>query len=151
MAGVRSAGGEGWPMSADLLLSRLDGVKDRGHGRWLAKCPAHDDRSPSLSVREADDGTVLIRCFAGCGAVEIVTAVGLQLRDLFPASLPSGTHSRQPTRHRVPAADRLGIIDREAVVVCVVANDIAQGKLLTEELRDRLYTAARRIGEARHG
>lgn len=139
-------------MSADLLLSRLDGVKDRGYGRWLAKCPAHDDRSPSLSIRETEDGTVLIRCFAGCGAADIVAAVGLELRDLFPAPLPTGTHSRPPTRHRLPASDRLAIIDREALAVCIIASDLARGETLTDELRGRLHTAARRIGEARdHG
>lgn len=37
-------------------------------GEYLAFCPAHDDRNtPNLRVREAEDGRVLLRCFAGCG------------------------------------------------------------------------------------
>ncbi len=47
-------------MSADRLLSALDGVKRIGVDRWLTRCPAHDDRRPSLSVRELDDGRLLV-------------------------------------------------------------------------------------------
>jgi hypothetical protein len=46
-------------MSADVLLDKLDGVRPTGAGRWIAKCPAHEDRHASLSVRELDDGHVL--------------------------------------------------------------------------------------------
>lgn len=50
----------------------------------MAKCPAHDDKSPSLSVRETEDGRVLIHCHAGCGASDVLAAIGLTLADLFP-------------------------------------------------------------------
>ncbi len=43
-------------MTADVLLSRLDGACRTGPGRWIARCPAHDDRHPSLAVRELEDG-----------------------------------------------------------------------------------------------
>ena len=71
-------------MSADQLLARLEGVRSTGQGRWIARCPAHDDRSPSLSVRELSDGRVLVHCHAGCGATDIVDSIGLSLTDLFP-------------------------------------------------------------------
>lgn len=137
-------------MKADLLLNRLDGVRDRGHGRWLAKCPAHDDRSPSLSVREADDGVVLLKCFSGCCVADIVAAVGLELRDLFPESNRGDTHARKPSRNRVPPLERLEIIDHETAVVCVIAGDLASGEPLTDDLVERLHTAAARIGRARY-
>ena len=41
-------------MTAATILDRLDGVRPTGDGRWIARCPAHDDRSPSLSIREAE-------------------------------------------------------------------------------------------------
>ena len=47
-------------MSASVLLERLQGIKQTGPGRWLAKCPAHEDRSPSLSIRELDDGQLVV-------------------------------------------------------------------------------------------
>lgn len=67
----------------ELLLSRLDKVQGRG-SKFQARCPAHDDRSPSLSIREATDGRVLVHCHAGCEVADIVESVGLTLGDLFP-------------------------------------------------------------------
>ena len=69
---------------AELLLSRLDRVKETARGKWQARCPAHDDQSPSLSIKETADGTLLVKCWSGCNAGEIVDAVGLELSDLFP-------------------------------------------------------------------
>lgn len=71
-------------MSADALLLRLDGVKRTGPNRWIGRCPAHDDRSPSMAVRELDDGRVLVHCFAGCSVEEILSAAGLEFHALFP-------------------------------------------------------------------
>lgn len=48
----------------ELVLERLNSVKRSGNG-YLALCPAHEDRQPSLSVTEAQDGMVLLKCFAG--------------------------------------------------------------------------------------
>jgi hypothetical protein len=68
----------------DDVLSRLSGVKKSGD-EFIARCPAHDDRRPSLSVAEGDDGRVLLYCHAGCSIDAIVGALGLTLADLFPA------------------------------------------------------------------
>ena len=54
----------------ELVLSRLDGVKKVASG-FLARCPAHPDRTPSLSVREGVDGRVLLHCWAGCATAEV--------------------------------------------------------------------------------
>lgn len=69
-------------MTVADFLTHLDGVREGARG-WIARCPAHPDRSPSLSVDEGDDGRVLVRCFAGCTAESITAAVGLTVRDLF--------------------------------------------------------------------
>lgn len=68
-------------MTINDLLSRLSGVKQRGT-RWSATCPAHEDRSPSLSISEGDRG-LLLRCFAGCSIQELCSALGIVSRDLF--------------------------------------------------------------------
>lgn len=68
--------------AADRLLSLLDGVRPNGTGKWVARCPAHEDRNPSLSVAEGA-GKVLVRCWAGCSIEEIVAALGIHLGDLF--------------------------------------------------------------------
>jgi hypothetical protein len=73
---------EGSPL--DRVLSRLRGVRPSGAG-FIAFCPAHDDcRHRSLSVRETSGGMVLLYCFAGCAFGDMVHALGLRPRDLFP-------------------------------------------------------------------
>jgi hypothetical protein len=71
-------------MSAPVenLVQRLN-ARRSGRG-WIAKCPAHDDRTPSLSISEGADGRALCKCFAGCTPEEIVAALGMTMSDLFP-------------------------------------------------------------------
>jgi hypothetical protein len=64
------------------VLSRLERVENTGSGQWQALCPAHEDRNPSLSIGEGDD-KVLLNCHAGCEYREIVSALGLEPKDLF--------------------------------------------------------------------
>src|SRR5262245_47035912 len=64
------------------LLSLLSNVRPRAEDRWIARCPAHEDGSPSLALRRTSDRW-LIRCWAGCTAHEVVEAIGLTLADLF--------------------------------------------------------------------
>ena len=70
------------------MLSRLEKVTG-GKGKWMACCPAHQDKSPSLAISEADD-KVLIHCFAGCTIEDVTTAIGLNLSDLFYQKLTDG-------------------------------------------------------------
>lgn len=75
-------------MTVENFLERLRGVRKSGQG-WEAFCPAHPDREKrSLSVGVADDGKILLRCFVGCTAGAIVTALQLRQRDLFPEKDP---------------------------------------------------------------
>ena len=71
---------EDWPL--DVVLGRLDGWRRCGDG-YAALCPAHGDRRPSLAVREAEDGTVLIYCHAGCETEAVLDALGLTYANLF--------------------------------------------------------------------
>lgn len=71
-------------VSIDSLLSRLDKVRSNGSEQWIACCPAHNDRSPSLSVSIGDDGRILLKCFAGCTIEDITSSMGIALCDLFP-------------------------------------------------------------------
>src|SRR5262245_39910395 len=63
------------------IIFKLSAVK-RGSG-WQAKCPAHDDRSPSLSISQGDDGRILLHCHTGCSSQSVITALGLEMSDLF--------------------------------------------------------------------
>lgn len=130
-------------MSAQDLISRLDKPKRTGNGTWLARCPAHEDRSPSLTVKECDDGRVLLHCFAGCEADAVVGAVGLGIADLFPPKpLERGPRVRRP----FPAADVLEALSRESMVVLLMARDMAKG---IAPDADRLSLAVQRIENGR--
>lgn len=132
-------------MSADKLLERLEGVKSTGPGRWVAKCPAHEDKRPSLSVRETDDARVLIHCFGLCGTNAVLSAVGLEMADLFPERLDQHVTPRAP---RIPAGDILLAVAHEVMVASCAAADLATGQTLNEVDHARLRLAARRLGAA---
>lgn len=85
-------------MQIEEFLGRLDGVKKNGIG-WTAKCPSHQDRQNSLSVGDGDKGIVL-KCFAGCEAGDIVGAMGLAMKDLFPNEEKSSSYYPPNTRAR---------------------------------------------------
>ena len=69
-------------MRADQILRMLSGVRFRCGGRWTALCPAHEDHSPSLSVRRVRD-RVLLHCMAGCAVEDVCAAIGITLADLY--------------------------------------------------------------------
>jgi hypothetical protein len=64
----------------ERVLSRTNARKN-GHG-WMARCPAHDDGSPSLSIRQGDKGA-LLKCHAGCAPESILEALGLTWPETF--------------------------------------------------------------------
>jgi hypothetical protein len=76
------------PPAVQRVLERVDRVKPSGAG-WSARCPAHDDRSASLSINEGDDGKVLLHCFAGCPPEAIVAKTGLTMAHLFRGREPA--------------------------------------------------------------
>ena len=76
------------------LVERLH-AKRSGDG-WKAKCPIHDDREPSISIREGRDGCALLKCHAGCETNDVLAAIGLKPRDLF------GKNGSQPPKQRPP-------------------------------------------------
>ncbi len=135
-------------MSAETLLSRLDRVKQTKPGNWVARCPAHDDRGPSLAVRELDDGRTLAHCFAGCAVHEIVQAVGLNLTDLFPEKRSNEAHAIKGERRPFPAADVLRCIAFEALVVLTAGAALLAGEPFGEADRARLVMAVGRIQSA---
>ena len=85
-------------MSAAELVKALGG--HRAGRDWMAQCPAHDDREPSLAIREGRDGKVLLKCHAGCGQWEVVGALkerGITLPWDFDAALAPAADELNPT------------------------------------------------------
>jgi len=133
-------------MSIDTLLSRLTETKRTGKGRYLACCPAHSDKRPSLNVRELDDGRILVKCFAGCSVEEVLDAVGLEFDALYPEKLIG--HCLHPERRPFSARDILEAVGNEALIVSVAASTIAHGETLVEDDHKRLMLASRRLQAA---
>lgn len=138
-------------MSTTVLLDRLHGVRSTGPGRWIARCPAHEDRRPSLSIREID-GRTLVHCFGACSPGDVLAAVGLRMTDLFDRPLagngPAGGFST--SRSRIPAVDALAALDHEILVATMILSDALQdiGTFNAANMT-RLQSCARRIGAIR--
>jgi len=131
-------------VNADAILSRLERVKRSGPGRWIARCPAHDDRTPSFSIRETDDGRLLLHCFAGCSVADIVAALGLTLSDLMP---PREIGHAKPERRPFFPADIFEIARHEIRVVFLIGADLHKHKSVSEEDYQRLLLAVGRLGQ----
>jgi hypothetical protein len=134
-------------MSADILLQHLSKIKRTRPGSWLACCPAHTDKTASLSVRELDDSRVLVHCFAGCSVQEIMSAVCLDISDLFPPR-EEGKHFSKGERRPFPAADVLRAVAHESLIIYLAAQFVAKGEKLPEADTQRLLIATSRIQAA---
>ena len=132
-------------MGADNLLSRLARVKKTGPGKWSASCPTRDDKSPSLAIRELDDGTVLLHDFGGDSVEAILGALGLSFTDLYPEK-PGAIG--KPVRRPFKASDVLALMAFESTVAVVVISDVLKRDGATEQDLDRLLVAAQRLGDA---
>jgi len=76
----KQSGTKSTPM--DLVLGKLEKVSRSGT-EWKACCPAHEDSSPSLTIRQKD-GAIVLKCHAGCKQLDILHALELEWKDLFP-------------------------------------------------------------------
>jgi hypothetical protein len=129
------------------ILPHLQKVRRTGKNNWLACCPAHDDKSPSMTIHQADNGKVVVRCHAECSFESIVGAVGLGWDPWFP---PKQAEDRSPAiRRPFPAGDVLEALSFEATVVAVAAANIANGVELSAEDLARLQVAQQRISAGR--
>ena len=136
-----------------LVLDRLERVRRCGKG-YTARCPAHPDKTASLSLAEGRTGAVVLHCFAGCTALEVVGALGLQLADLFPERLsPMDPTQRRELREYAKQSNwraALNVLALEGTIVLIAAHDIHHlGGLGSSADLARLRLALDRITSAR--
>lgn len=125
------------------FILRLNGVKKTGPQRYIARCPAHDDKSPSLAIQQADD-KVLFHCFAGCAPTDVLAAVGLTFNDLYPERVSY----RKPNQSKFNPYDVLKCLTRESGIVTLAAAQIVAGKSLSAVDAERVQLAHERLYEA---
>jgi len=132
--------------AADQVLSRLHRVKQSRPGQWMSACPCCESRKGRpLAITETNDGRVLMYAFCGCSTEDVLGRIGLTINDLFNEPL---THV-QPDQPRVPAMDLLNALSMEASVLAVIASDIKDHAVVSDEDWDRLATCAQRIATVR--
>jgi hypothetical protein len=102
------------------ILNRLDGVRKTGRG-YMARCPAHEDKYPSLSITQGEDGKILLYCFAGCPVGEICTAMGIDLGQLF-----SDSRKRETFRGRRSSEQDFAELRRRAFIAMVEFRDLTK-------------------------
>ena len=129
----------------DKALARLHGVVHAGKS-YKALCPAHGDRSPSLSVKEGDDGRVLLHCFAGCGVGDIVAAMDLRLSDLFADATRKQHGLKIPG---VSARELKTATEHELQILFIIKADRKAGRPISPSDFERTKIALHRIAMAR--
>lgn len=141
-------------MNIDDLLARLDGVRKTGANHWVAKCPAHTERTPSLSIACGEDGRILLHDFAGCTVHAVLAAMGLEVGDLFEQRMRPRTRAE---RHAAMQAARVGdwqaalnVLAHEATCVQAAAAMLRSGMGLSDKDQQRLAEACQRIEGARN-
>ena len=135
------------------LLSRLEGVQHHGKG-CRAYCPACGGKSRKLSLSQGDDGRVLMHCFAGCSALDVLAAVGLTVADLFVRRIDSDmtpTQRRELREHARQSQWRaaLDCLQLEIGVVHIAARQLAAGQALNPDDLQRVSVAVDRIRDAK--
>jgi len=108
------------------VLDRLTYVRKNSKG-WQARCPAHKDSSPSLTITEGNKG-ILIHCHAGCSITDVCNAMGIKKRDLFYKEM---TLTSRPT----PLDD---------YIIEIARLDLKSGKTLSSEDEQLYISAVRR-------
>jgi hypothetical protein len=137
----------------DKLVGRLDNAKHGGNGQWRAKCPVHqgeNSKGRTLSVKETDTGSVLIKCFAGCTVDAVVSQLGLCLNDLFPPE----KYTNYAKYVSKPAGKSMAYVRPRALanvyLLEIAINDLRKGKELSKDDLFDCAGAILRLKELHH-
>ena len=128
-------------MNIHELIGYFQNPHKSGESEYQCLCPSHDDRKASLGLKELSDGRILVHCFAGCSAVDVLGAVGLNLDAVTPQRLGDF----KPARKAFNPYAVLKTISTETLLVALAALEMGSGKTLPEEDRVRLLKAAERL------
>jgi putative DNA primase/helicase len=118
------------------LTSRLDFCKQVKKDQYVARCPAHADSSPSLSIGLGRNGDrIVINCYAGCTPEEVVSSVGLSIADLFPDD---------PYEHVSNGRRRKTTPDIDELIIKIAIADKGKGRAVNPSDRKSFAAAVKR-------
>jgi DNA-binding transcriptional ArsR family regulator len=115
------------PQTLQNVLSRLHGVRQLSNGSWMAQCPAHGDKEPSLHVSLQSE-KVLLHCFAGCSFEAICRALNIEPKKLFPHEEPGGNHHLEGEGLTLEAFAKAKALETELLRQAQVTQGVYQGK-----------------------
>jgi len=129
------------------LLSHLVGVREIRSGQFYARCPAHDDRSPSLSIHDTGD-KILIHCFAECKPDAVLAAIGLTFSDLYPEDKWKAAREAGISAGGQESSNRITVdpLELERTVLRVAESMLKRREPLTVEDIARVQLAMERLG-----
>ncbi len=130
MSTAAVSGNQGSMNPFELVLSKLPDarpVAGSSHKAWKARCPAHADSDPSLSVTLGDQGGALIHCYAGCSPEAVVGALGLTMADLMPPRETQRGHSTFPACPNHPPEKANAPVEKAECPLCVSAGSCPGG------------------------
>ena len=133
----------------ERITSRLDGVFHQQNGQVRAVCPSHNSkhRSKTLALKETDEGGVVLHCFAGCSAPEILGAIGLGLKDLFPEPIHASPGRPFTKKAAFSPREALRLLATETTFALVLISDAINQKPVSEDDWNRFLVARDRIVE----
>ena len=122
-------------IAPDEIIARLDAPRQIGPDRWSARCPAHADKSPSLSIRITDKH-ILLFCHAGCEVSAILAALSLGWRDICPEpAIPYQQALAAGHRRLRQRLSEISARDWARTLLTIAADDIEHGR--EHSLHDR--------------
>ncbi|MGD9584281.1 MAG: hypothetical protein AB7V26_11540 [Lysobacterales bacterium] len=140
----------------DVLLQALELATGRAPIRtgsgWRSLCPCCAGRSAKVSVAESSTGAALLHAFCGCSASAVLSSVGLELADLYPARLadhsPQGRKFAMELRQIAGWRSALETLAHEAGVLVILAGDVLRGNPEPNHIQ-RAELALARINDCR--
>jgi putative DNA primase/helicase len=121
-------------ITAETIARHLGGRKVGAV--WMARCPAHDDRDPSLAIADAVNGKVLVYCHAGCDQRDVIAA--LQARDAWKSTGQDASRSFPRAGQQSPAEPDRDTLNRiEAALAVWRASHSAEATPVEAYLRSR--------------
>ena len=124
-------------------MNNFDGVRETGNGQYSCRCPAHEDKSASLGIKQGDGDRILLNCFAGCDVKTILESAGLEWKDI-----PPDNKLYQAEKHSFNPFAVLKMIRDEVLIIGLASADIRNNKPLNDKDHMRLLEAVANVRDA---
>ena len=124
-------------------MNHFDGVRETGNGQYSCRCPAHEDKSASLGIKQGDGDRILLNCFASCDVKTILESAGLEWKDILP-----NNELHQAEGYKFNPYAVLKMIRDEVLIIGLASVDIRAGKPLNDKEHDRLLKAVGNVRDA---